>query len=518
MLKKLEFKDWAAVFALMALALAVFLKMYDLSAYPAEDAAILMHYAKNLALGHGIVWNPGDKPLDGATDFLPVIFIAAVMKAGAGLEWATRGLGLFYHLVSVFMIYLTVRTVKQGSFAAALFSAAYFAFGPGLAYIQSFFSTPLFAMFGCFAWYFANRIMTSDSRPLSLGFAFSCLLMGLTRSEGVLMGGFMLAAVIWEKGFEASVKNIFDFILVFATLGGFYFIWHWHHFGAPFPNPFYVKRSFGISPLGLKIAFRDLIQLTGPFLTAFIFSGRLKRQAVTPLIPVIGFSCLWMLLSDAMNFLMRYQYIVLPIVLMSWTSFLPGGEKDGPELSFPSKILRGALLSVLAVSVLFWEVTNDRAAVKIKDGRYEAAKVLHEYAGKNYRLAVTEAGLLPLYSGWRSMDTWGLNDFWIAHHGGITEQYLDAFKPQVIMFHAYFSPLEPPVKYEGRWDEMIKALQDYAVKNHYELAAVYGASPSDTHYYYVRTDFPESGEIIRKLRGLSYDWESTRQRAVNLAR
>jgi arabinofuranosyltransferase len=68
------------------------------------------------------------------------------------------------------------------------------------------------------------------------------------------------------------------------------------------------------------------------------------------------------------------------------------------------------------------------------DGRYDVAVMLSHYREKNYSLATTDAGILPFYSQWRSIDSWGLNDQWITHHGSITESYLDRYKPQVIMF------------------------------------------------------------------------------------
>ena len=61
-----------------------------------------------------------------------------------------------------------------------------------------------------------------------------------------------------------------------------------------------------------------------------------------------------------------------------------------------------------------------------------------------------EAGQLPLYSEWRVVDTWGLNDPWIAHNGAITDSYLDRQKPHLIMFHASFSPIVPAIQNQ-RW-------------------------------------------------------------------
>lgn len=51
----------------------------DFSIPPFEDAAMIMRYAQHLAGGHGIVWNIGEAPVDGATDFL-------FMAASAGLS------------------------------------------------------------------------------------------------------------------------------------------------------------------------------------------------------------------------------------------------------------------------------------------------------------------------------------------------------------------------------------------------------------------------------------------------
>ena len=41
-----------------------------------DDAMISMRYAKNLAEGHGLVWNPGGTPVEGYTNPLWVVFMA----------------------------------------------------------------------------------------------------------------------------------------------------------------------------------------------------------------------------------------------------------------------------------------------------------------------------------------------------------------------------------------------------------------------------------------------------------
>ena len=47
-----------------------------------DDAFISFRYARNLAEGHGLVWNPGEA-VEGYTNFLWVVLMAAGIGAGA---------------------------------------------------------------------------------------------------------------------------------------------------------------------------------------------------------------------------------------------------------------------------------------------------------------------------------------------------------------------------------------------------------------------------------------------------
>ena len=60
---------------------------------------VSMRYAQHLAGGHGIVWNIGAAPVDGATDFLFMVAAAALIKLGLTVAQAVRGLGFAAHLL-----------------------------------------------------------------------------------------------------------------------------------------------------------------------------------------------------------------------------------------------------------------------------------------------------------------------------------------------------------------------------------------------------------------------------------
>lgn len=178
---------------------------------------------------------------------------------------------------------------------------------------------------------------------------------------------------------------------------------------------------------------------------------------------------------------------------------------------------RGALVWSAALAVMtglaLCQHALYRDVVPRRMGLYDAALLLREYRRRNYDLATTEAGLLPLYSTWRTLDAWGLNDPVVAR-GGLSPEYIDHYAPEVILFHAYFSPAVPASgeRVENRslgprWYQMVMTLKNYAEHNGYVLAACFGRNAYDTHYYYVRSGFPESAEIARRLRALDYYWD-----------
>ena len=101
-----------AVLVLLALRVAL---VFDFGAQPEEDAAILMRYSRHLAAGHGIVWNVGEPPVDGATDFLFMVLLAGLHAAGLSLEAGARALDLLAHGLTVIAVYAGARRLFGAS-------------------------------------------------------------------------------------------------------------------------------------------------------------------------------------------------------------------------------------------------------------------------------------------------------------------------------------------------------------------------------------------------------------------
>jgi len=148
--------------------------------------------------------------------------------------------------------------------------------------------------------------------------------------------------------------------------------------------------------------------------------------------------------------------------------------------------------------------------------------MLREYSYRDYSMATSEAGLLPLYSRWRALDAWGLNDREIAHGDGITTQRLAELRPDLIIYHACPLPAtergvdrpggRPP---RDRWSEMTDLLREYAASHGYTHAAAFGVSRFDTHDYWVRSDIADAGDLIRRIHDASYPWYLSGEKCVN---
>ena len=345
----------------------------------------------------------------------------------------------------------------------------------------------------------------------------------------------MLLAIIVMRGFKNSISIIITFGVVFLLLGGAYFLWRWNYFGYPLPNPFYKKGDSGLHWDSYNNSLLNLLRLCLPIAVAFILGFRSRettKQTIAYLIPILGFAVAFVLISDEMNYGARFQYALLPIALMSWTPLVRGFNFSWlNQLSVRERGVGFIALIALSASFIYYSwyqncfLTSYQqtcARPYERDGRYEMGRLLAEYRGKGYVIATTEAGLLPYYSGWDAVDTWGLNDQFIAHNGSLTAEYLDQYKPEIIMFHDYYSPLVPPKLTEAnlaqRWFSMTITMKDYAEANGYVLAAVFGDSPYDTHYYYVRPDFKDSKRLIEQISKMKkYYWPTTGKKSINYA-
>jgi hypothetical protein len=492
--------------------------------HPAEDAAMLMRYAVHLAHGHGIVWNIGEKPVDGATDFLFMAMVALLIKSGLTPESAIRSLIFTAHLMNVLLIYFAGALIFRVDHRIAFLASLLLVSGNGMFYVATCFGAPVFALFASAAWICITRmILVRSEWAWAIGYGFFSLLTGLTRPEGVILTFLMLVGLVIARGWRNALAPAIAWFAFVVGLGGLYFLWRWDYFGHPLPNPFYKKGGGNLHLDGLRDSIQNFIGLNRFLVVLWAIAMLIaptSRALYGAIIPILGFVFAFILLSPEMNIKARFQYVTFPLMIIA-SFYAYQVIRDSSKISFnsPSTDMRLALgaFLLLPLLILYRGYDDIRRSLPGHDGRYDVAVALSAYARKGYYLAVTEAGLLPFYSQWKSIDTWGLNDSWIAHNGRITDAYLDKHRPAIIMFHARYTPLTP-VRRVDRWDEMVATLQSYARTRNYILSAVYTDMPygDSAHWYYVRPDLEDTEALIRAIRGVDYIYYRSGKRAVDL--
>lgn len=496
------------LFALLLIAQALYAWAFvDFGLPPIEDAAMLMRYVRNLAAGEGWVWNVGESPVDGSTDMLLTALAAVLVKLGVSLETSIRLLISLGHIASMWLIW---ESNRKYSLRLAFVFCLYFALNPGVYFIATYFGTTFFAFWIALLAYIAKEIYVSEAeqtlKKWGIYFAVVAVLCGMARPEGVLFAGYLLLALVWVKRGNGLLKKwLLPLLTVALLLGLGYFLLRWWYFEYPFPNPFYRKGGGKLFPQSAFFSVYLTLMFILPTLPCWLWAlwNKKYHQALLfTALPVGLFAFSFLFLSNEMNFCGRFQYPMLAVVLMSpfW------GEQvlDLQKLKKPVQVIVSLWLMIALAFPIFRY--RQRGSYE-QDGKYEVAVFLSKFKASNYTLATTEAGILPCYSQWRALDVWGLNDKWIAHKQVVSTEYLDRYKPEVLMIHTAILPEQEQI-----YRQMLDTLHHYVQTRPYTLARSVRdprLSPEDgTHLYYVRKDCPAADSLVKGLAKIGYkDWE-----------
>lgn len=252
--------------ALAALALIVAFAGVLWPAWVLDDAFISFRYAQNLAQGHGLVYNVGER-VEGYTNFFWTLIAAAVLALGGDIVVWTHLSGVVLGLALLLLTYVQARRLLGDAWAvvAALIAGTsqslllYTARGAGL-------ETGLFALLLLLA-----GMAFLDNRLARSGALFA--LAALTRPEGVLaMGltvGYMVVRDVWGgRSGRSTLRPYMLLIGVFLVIFAPYFGWRVGYYGDLLPNTFYAKTGGGLRQAlrGLDYAGGFALTLGGPLL------------------------------------------------------------------------------------------------------------------------------------------------------------------------------------------------------------------------------------------------------------
>ena len=522
---------------------------------PMEDASMLLRYSQNFAHGHGIVWNVGEHPVEGATDFLFMLVIGVVSRlTGAGVKSVATGLLLISQAASAAVLYVALRKLYRAPRLLATGFAALLGAGVGYHYVDTAFSAPFYGLFALLTWCVGVAcVQQGVTWRRAIWFGALGFVTGLIRPDGVILAALILWSVLygvrrgWLERSNWGERNnwiewrrlIVSFGLIFALCGGAYFGWRLHYFGYPFPNPYYIKNAGGAQLGVLKLSARGLVAILLPVLPLAALGLRSRaafKLLAMWLITVVPFTAVWMFVSPDNNHFSRFQYVMVPLSMLAiggmtaeWWRNQEGGGKISLDATWTTglRIPLGAVVLGLFMCGIYYNLHLYTSPFSNR-GAQDLAARLKPFAAKNYTMVVTEAGDLPFYSEWRAVDAFGLNDAYVAHHNRkLSEEYLDRYRPEIILYRVWgqFVSVDefraqlggPEVKSTGLLTTTDMFLNRYARERGYVLAAIWGAEQCQADVYWVRPDFADRDAVLSAIRDHPYYTQDTGKLSSNFA-
>lgn len=413
---------------------------------PAEDAVILYEYSKNLAEKGIITYSTSTSPIEGATDFLWMLFIA-IFKFIRIDEFASSLILNFFGALLLLRI-LNIKIDRLPIYIICLILTPYL-FASLLG-----FSSIIFASVYVLCIYLAlNR-----NKYLYLAVLILCLI----RPDGVVWGiGVILTRVHCETDYNNIKKEIPTAILCLLIPGILYFIWRRWYFGEWLPLPFLVKST---GERDWLFFFKVSAASVARVLLPAVFAGFFVEKRARFLARLVMLLCLPALFYSAMRLEQNIGNRFLSPMFFG-ALFLFSLENK------ISAILVYTTLSILA-SYTITEGTGRQLFLSRNESVYFLSRELQKSEGK---MLITETGRLSYYSNWQADDPWGLNTPRFAHRL-INEQDIKLGGYDLIMAHCnlalFDSEMGTGESMPRSWDNMCRVLMSYMKAYKYEIYLV----------------------------------------------
>ncbi|MGE5139996.1 MAG: hypothetical protein ACM3JD_11065 [Rudaea sp.] len=232
---------------LLALLLVVHGSLYvrALGGDAVDDAYISFRYAQNAILGHGLVFNPGER-VEGFTNFLWTGLMIPVAGAGVDVGRVSMVLGLLFALGLLWLAFHLASALGLPPAAGWLAALLLAVDGSVAIWAVSGLETALFAfLVGAGTLFYLREQRLRLLVPASAVFF---ALAAMTRPEAAAV--FALTALHQAVGRLAGERRLFtktDFArgLTFTALFVPYWLLRWRYYHSFFPNSFYAKVAPG---------------------------------------------------------------------------------------------------------------------------------------------------------------------------------------------------------------------------------------------------------------------------------
>jgi len=389
-----------------------------------DDVYITLRYARNWDDGLGPVYNPGEAPVEGYTNFGWMALLAGLMKLGAPGPATAKALAELCILGAIFFAWLLGRRLGgkdswAGPAAAwALALSSSFTFW-GLAGAMEVAPLALVLTAGFYLLLGREGADGKKRNRELLGAGLLFGLAGLLRPEGSL---FTLLGVLYVwPGRDGRFKRLLLYLLPPVVLVGGHEVFRLAYYGDLLPNTFYAKTGLNgrLVLRGLEYLGVFALSHLPLFLLAAALPWRKLGKRLAPMLAAVGLYFIYLVLIGGDWMAWRLFVPILPILAV--TAGL--GLDRLRRLDLP---LRKAVLPLMVAASaggLFLLTTSLGEYAHI--GEYRFHETLHfrtghwlaEVSDPDDTIAVSSAGIMPWLTGLNTIDMLGLNDRHIARFG-----------------------------------------------------------------------------------------------------
>jgi hypothetical protein len=389
-----------------------------------DDAFITFRYARNLAHGLGLVFNPGER-VEGYTTFLWTVLLAGAARLGLDIPTASVGLAFLATVGTLLLLFALGRRLFRDEWQALIAPLVFAGMGAHARYVVSGMETALFVFLVTLGLYLYVRQVP----PVWTGLVFG--LSALTRPEAVLyLGVVVLFHLLWSPspaGFKDRLAGGYRIAAGFAVLYAPYFLWRYNYYGFLLPNTFYLKAGGG-GPLlwqrGWLLLEETLREasLELPLALAVLgaVAGRPRRLRLLWGL-VVGVTLLYFVAVGG-DFLLffgpRFLLPAVPSLLLLAVSAWSWVEERSTTKTARLALRTAFLLALMVNAVWFswparFDTIDDWAA--IDRGWLELGRWLAANTPADAVIAVGAAGYIPYSSERFTIDMLGKSDLHIAH-------------------------------------------------------------------------------------------------------
>ena len=416
--------------------------------FTVDDTFITLRYARNLAAGAGPTFNPG-VPAEGCTTFLWMGLLAVPHALGLDALLCAKGLGVLatfallgatWRLARELTSFLAPGWRQVPAACAALLLAA---FVPTAVHAVSGMETALFAalLTGLFA--LAARHTGAPSAAGARGLALLSLALGLTRPEGNLAAVLLLgttAGLLPRAPRRALARAS---ALLYLLPGALYFAWRFAYYGHLLPLPYYVK-VWDQTPLAGAPSLLDFLGVMGVHFGVLVALGllRFERRLLPALAAAAGLLAFFLFPRPLMAYHWRYLFPVAPLIVALAARGLAVATDWLARRPLPAlaRLAAPALALLVAASLLSdaprvasERLTYARGLERAHVALGRALAPLARRAGPPPLVALSDAGAVPYYSGWRALDLFGLDEPHIALTDSRDPAWVMAHRPDAVV-------------------------------------------------------------------------------------